>query len=382
MATSSIFLSRTAKMFVHFDTSEVFEIPILEGYSFSQAMNTSEVTLSEANTAAGVSRRGRKLFNNSLAPVEFSFSTYVRPFVSNGDQGTTAGDADDAATTHGVEEVLWALMAGADTYTTGAFLSGSDVITAPAATVNPISFAHSNKAQLKTGAKLIFQLEEEDSDGGTLQYTITEIAINEATVDFDIEGIATIQWSGMGTGITEAANQSALTANIFEGVSSTTAFIQNRLSTLTLDPTDGQTGLDNAAYTLTLTGGSITISNNLTFLTPEELAVVNKPIGHVTGTRSVTGTLNCYLDDSGANTSAGLFTALAGATTLTQNEFALNIGIGGISGAPSLKFTVPQAHLQVPTHSFDDVVSLEVTFDGVPSTFDAADEISLTYKAA
>ncbi len=379
MATSSIFLSRTAKMFVHFDTNEVFEIPILEGYSFSQAMNTSEVTLSEANTAGGVSRRGRKLFNNSLAPVEFSFSTYVRPFVS---AGSGTGAADDAAMTHGVEEVLWALMAGADTYTTGAFLSGSDVITTPAAATNPISFEHSNKAQLKTGAKLIFQLEEEDSDGGTLQYTITEIAINEATVDFDIEGIATIQWSGMGTGITESANQTAIVADVIEGVSTTTAFIQNRLSTLTLDPTDSQTGLSDSAYTLTLTGGSITISNNLTFLTPEELAVVNKPIGHVTGTRSVTGTLNCYLDDSGANTSAGLFTALASATTLTQNEFALNIGIGGLTGTPSLKFTIPQAHLQVPTHSFDDVVSLEVTFDGVPSTFDAADEISLTYKAA
>jgi len=379
MATSSIFLSRTAKMFVHFDTNEVFEIPILEGYSFSQAMNTSEVTLSEANTAGGVSRRGRKLFNNSLAPVEFSFSTYVRPFVS---AGSGTGAADDAAMTHGVEEVLWALMAGADTYTTGAFLSGSDVITVPAAATNPISFAHSNKAQLKTGAKLIFQLEEEDSDAGTLQYTITEIAINEATVDFDIEGIATIQWSGMGTGITESANQTAIVADVIEGVSTTTAFIQNRLSTLTLDPTDSQTGLSDSAYTLTLTGGSITISNNLTFLTPEELAVVNKPIGHVTGTRSVTGTLNCYLDDSGANTSAGLFTALASATTLTQNEFALNIGIGGLTGTPSLKFTIPQAHLQVPTHSFDDVVSLEVTFDGVPSTFDAADEISLTYKAA
>lgn len=379
MATSSIFLSRTAKMFVHFDTNEVFEIPILEGYSFSQAMNTSEVTLSEANTAGGVSRRGRKIFNNSLAPVEFSFSTYVRPFVS---AGSGTGAADDAAMTHGVEEVLWALMAGADTYDGGAFSAGSNAVTVPAAALNPLSFAHSNKAQLKTGAKLIFQLEEEDSDAGTLQYTITEIAINEATVDFDIEGIATIQWSGMGTGITESDNATAITADIYEGVSTTTAFIQNRLSTVTLDPTDSQTGLSDSAYTLTLTGGSITISNNLTFLTPEELAVVNKPIGHVTGTRSVTGTLNCYLDDSGANTSSALFSALAGATTLTQNEFALNIGIGGLTGTPSLKFTVPQAHLQVPTHSFDDVVSLEVTFDGVPSTFDAADEVSLTYKAA
>jgi len=379
---SSIFLSRTAKMFVKFDTSEVFEIPILEGYSFSQSMNTSEVTLSEATGASNVSRRGRKMFNNSLAPVEFSFSTYVRPFVSNGDQGTTAGDADDAVTTHGVEEVLWALMAGADTYTTGAFLNGANPITTPAAATNPISFAHSNIPQFKNDVEIIFQLEEEDSNGGFLTYTLGGAALNEATIDFDIEGIATISWSGMGTSITEAANQTAITADIFEGVTSTSNFIQNRLSTVTLDPTDGQTGLESSAYTLTLTGGSITISNNISFLTPEELATVNKPIGHVSGSRSITGTMSCYLDDSSANSSASLFEDMASATTLIQNEFALNIGIGGISGTPSIKFSLPQAQLQIPTHSFDDVVSVEVTFDGMPTTFDAADEISITYKAA
>lgn len=369
-------------MFVKFDTNEVFEIPILEGYSFSQSMNTSEVTLSEATGAGNVSRRGRKMFNNSLAPVEFSFSTYVRPFVSNGDQGTTAGDADDAATTHAVEEVLWALMAGADTYTTGAFLNGAAAITVPAAAVNPISFAHSNIPQFKSGVEIIFQLEEEDSDGGFLTYTLGSAALNEATIDFDIEGIATISWSGMATSIAEAAGQSAITADVFEGVSSTSNFIQNRLSTVSLDPIDGQVGLEDAAYTLTLTGGSITISNNISFLTPEELSTVNKPIGHVSGTRSITGTMSCYLDDSSVNSSASLFEDMASATTLIQNQFALEIGIGGLTGVPSVKFALPLAQLQIPTHSFDDVVSVEVTFDGMPSTFNDADEISITYKAA
>ncbi|MEC7223030.1 MAG: tandem-95 repeat protein, partial [Verrucomicrobiota bacterium] len=51
-----------------------------------------------------------------------------------------------------------------------------------------------------------------------------------------------------------------------------------------------------------LNGGNVTISNNITFITPEELGIVNVPIGHVTGTRSVSGSFTCYLTDD-TNTS-------------------------------------------------------------------------------
>jgi hypothetical protein len=65
-------------------TSTVYKIPIQEGFSFSQATNASEVTLSEMESTAGASRRGRRMFNDSLAPAEWSFTTYLRPFKSNG----------------------------------------------------------------------------------------------------------------------------------------------------------------------------------------------------------------------------------------------------------------------------------------------------------
>ena len=64
--------------------SKTWKIPVLEGFSFSQATNVSEITLNEMESTAGVSRRGRRAFNDSLAPVEFSFGTYVRPFKSAG----------------------------------------------------------------------------------------------------------------------------------------------------------------------------------------------------------------------------------------------------------------------------------------------------------
>mgnify|MGYP001251999072 CR=1 FL=1 len=63
----------------------VWKIPVLDGFSFSQATNASEITLSEAvsnNSARGKSRRSRQMFNDSYAPAEWSFSTYMRPFKS------------------------------------------------------------------------------------------------------------------------------------------------------------------------------------------------------------------------------------------------------------------------------------------------------------
>jgi len=87
--------------------SSRWEVPVLDGFSFSQAINASEITVNEAGAT---SRRGRLLFNDSLAPVEWSFSTYARP---------TLDEDLDPDQNHGVEEVLWAMFAGASTYTPG-----------------------------------------------------------------------------------------------------------------------------------------------------------------------------------------------------------------------------------------------------------------------
>ena len=108
----TLYFSRDTKMYVKIG-SAIWEIPVLDGFSFSQGNNSTEVTLSEAESSTGVSKRGRKVFNDSLAPVEFSFSTYARPFLSAGSGG---GAADGSAKQHAVEEVLWALMAGPATY--------------------------------------------------------------------------------------------------------------------------------------------------------------------------------------------------------------------------------------------------------------------------
>ena len=85
--------SRDTKVFMKFhgtgtnaNTTDdaLYEIPVLDGFSFSQATNTSEVTLSEASSGSDLdTKRGRAMFNDSYAPAEWSFSTYMRPTTSD-----------------------------------------------------------------------------------------------------------------------------------------------------------------------------------------------------------------------------------------------------------------------------------------------------------
>ena len=67
--------------------------------------------------------------------------------------------------------------------------------------------------------------------------------------------------------------------------------------------------MDTGIYSFTLTGGNITIGNNVTYLVPEEIGTINKPVEGVTGARSIGGNFTCYLvfdNDStvGGNTGA------------------------------------------------------------------------------
>ena len=157
-------------------------------------------------------------------------------------------------------------------------------------------------------------------------YKIEGCSIGSASIDFDIEGIAQVAWSGNGKLITEqatlntAAGQASTKGLINEGISSTTNFLRQKLTDLAIaydasESTGDTTGIGSSdiTYSLTLTGGNITIENNLTYLTPETLGVVNQPLGHVMGTRSVSGNFTCYLNTANDG-SAELFENMIEAT--------------------------------------------------------------------
>jgi hypothetical protein len=359
----TLYFSRDTEVFVKIG-SNIWEIPVLDGFSFSQATNTSEITLNEMADSSGNSRRGRQMFTDSYAPAEWSFSTYARPFAS---AGSGAGAADDAANHHAVEEVLWAMMVGDAAYASSTFTG----FTADTTDLD-IVFTNSNKTTLGT-ADIFFVMGGAGS-GTKTAYKIEGCVVNEASIDFDIDGIATINWSGFGKIITE---DTAPTATVYEGITSTSNFIRNRLTDLEISSTSPGT----VTYDLVLTGGNITISNNITFLTPETLGVVNQPLGHVTGTRSVGGNFTCYLNAE-SNSSADLFENIIEGTTTITNNFDLVFNIGGGSGTPRVEMSMTSCHLEVPAHSIDDVISLETNFHALPSTIDGTDELTIKYVGA
>ena len=155
--------------------------------------------------------------------------------------------------------------------------------------------------------------------------------------------------------------------------------IRNRLTTLTAKSTLGASS--EITYSgLVLTGGSINFSNNATFITPAEIGKVNLPLKHVTGGRSVSGSFTCYLNTAN-NAGAELFETLIGATTTVTNVFDLTFGVGGASGAnlPTVQVKMPQCHLELPTHSIEDVISVETNFHALPSNIMSTDEATIEY---
>ena len=419
-----LFFSRDTKVYIK-KGNFVWDLPVLDGFSFSQATNSSEITLAEMEGTGGVSRRGRKQFNDSLAPAEWSFSTYVRPFKS---AGSGTGAADSAAKVHAIEEVLWALFSGPATYASSAFTNQ----TVHDVTDLDIDFSESNKATLGT-ADIFFVL----GDANRKVYKLKDCVVNEASLDFDIDGIATINWSGMSSEIIDMTTKTHTTATsgsvfppafdahrdggtvdilagdvvldatdahrmsvvvdptssgtatmtgaVYESTTATDNFIRNRLTQLTVIPTAGTTyigSLEAAGYDITLTGGNITMSNNVTFITPEEIGLVNTPIGHVTGTRSVSGSMNCYLskDTTANDNSADLWEDLKGITSVVTNSFGLVFKIGGATASTArLEVSLPTCHLEIPTHSIEDVISVETAFNALPSTIDGTNEATLKY---
>lgn len=370
---SNLYFARDTRVFIQ-QGANIWEVPVLDGYSFNQSTNTTEVQLSEMVGSTGASRRGRRVFNDSFAPAEWSFDTYVRPFLVTGTPNRMRA----------VEEALWANFIASNTFTpaTPAWASGVTF----GATALDFSFAGSNVVTLGTfdiyfvlGASQIAGINYA-ADADTTIYKVSSAVINEATLNFEIDGISTISWSGMGSKLEEVTTFNA-TGALVAGIASTNNFIRNRLTQMVaVSSVSG----GSKTYDITLTGGSITINNNISYVTPETIGRVNQPLGHITGGRTVSGNFTAYLDEK-TNSSVDLFDDISKAATVITNAFALDFYVGGkaagdVPVGPGIQFKIPQAHLQLPSFDPSDVISVDCSFDALPSTISGTDEISkITY---
>ena len=382
--------------------ANTFRIGVLDGYSFSQGSESTDITINEAGSTPN---RGSKRFNDALPPAEWSFATYVRPF-KHGAASIRADGTHDM-----VENILWSALAG-----TGlSDASGSAVATSTGSAAGAkVDFLESDVHELMK-LQIFFALEN-------TTYRLNDAQIGTCEVDFSIDGIAQCTWSGSATTIDQVStaledpskyavlntssggDSSGSTDtyaegyNFFDAVGPTDSdYLRNKLSSLYLDA-DAQGGgtssggLDNRTYDINITGGSITIENNITYVTPETIGIVDKPIGSFTGARTINGSLTMYLDTK-SNGSNQLLTDLAAATDLVTNEFDMRLymGVAGSVGsdgdamgaddftAPGVEFNMPRAHLSVPVIEVGDLISVSVEFAAHGSDLLTGNEMTVKY---
>lgn len=380
------------------DDANTFKIGVLDGYSFSQANESSDITVSEAGTTP---RRSSKRFNDSLSPGEWSFQTYARPFKHGTASFRTSGKHDM------VENILWAAIAGKDI--TGGALTGTSASAVTSDSTDcDVVFERSDHHELLK-LSIFFALEN-------TTYRLNECQVNQVEIDFAIDGIATLSWSGNCTSIdqvttaiedpskalhakpsgTDTSVTDATRIEKFSYVDTTSTddadYLRNKLSELTVAVDSAQGGgasaggLDAKTYDIAITGGSLTIANNITYLTPETLGVIDQPIGSFTGSRQISGTLTCYLDTK-SNGSNQLLSDMQAADKLINPAFNMSLFLGNASGSsPQIELDIPRAHLSIPTIEVADVISTNIEFAAVGTGLDeggtAGDEISVKYKGS
>lgn len=375
-----------------------FELQPLDGMTFSQNTTLDTVTLNEAGSTPA---RGQRSFSTSLDPVDWSFSTYIRPRQVEGGAVATGLDIGDFVRAE--EACLWNAMFSA----TAVDLSSATAV-APAGAaysetastgvtdvpVSQIVTTNSNKNQLlRFGLIVMF-------DDTTI--LIHNCVVDQATVDFGIDQIGTVQWTGKATEIEVLSTAGTATTGTFGGglsgnytqKNTTARYIVNRLSAVQLVATNAKFGQTGTSYSFPITGGSVTIANNVTYLVPASVGTVNKPIDYFTGTRSITGSLTAYLR-TGSTNSAGMLSALlTQAGNYDQNQFAIDLGLGGSIAAPTsttlenkLVFSLPTAMVQIPQVATEQVISTTINFTAQAATagsydIDANNEMTIKYYAA
>lgn len=424
-----------------FTTGNTFELQVLDGFTFGQTSNADTINISEAGATP---TRGQRSFNTSLGQADFSFSTYMRPYKStqvkaeeshlwNSLLGSVAIGASNAialdmSLTTGTTPSLVAYASGVLTVTasdTGSLVAGEVVmitghavashntalkivsvtantsftatwVSAPASvnttaadwegvilkrtawneqvTYAEVTSALSNKNQLvKFGMIMVVD---------TITYVIDNCCLNQAQINFGLDGIAMVAWTGMGTSLRQVATTAAFATSspyaITGGLlgnytykNTTADFITNKLSTISLKAGIGGTGTE---YNLALTGGQLTINNNVTYVTPANLGVVNQPVGYYTGTRAISGNVTAYLRTGTTNT-AGLLNSLLTASTTAagiEPQYQLVLHVGGSVAATRVEFEMPMAFIQIPSIDAQAVLSTTINFTAEGYTSDAS----------
>lgn len=387
-----------------------WKLEVLAGFAMTSSAATQDITSLESGTNPD---RSQQRFNTAINPVDWNFQVYLRP---TGVQTGAAKDGTTAATTQSgnVKPI-------ADWYMWQALVSN----TAPAdgvveqsvwatgklqtTTVAASAGAHSTRSNFSTAQEnhLYFKLDN-------VFYQVSNSTVNGVTVDAGIEEIATATWSGFGTTMKELTGAprdvavsvfggilnsgSSVTANSdateltatakyhpfnqmnVAGSIGTNSFIKNRLSAIEFHHA-ASAGASDEKFVFPVTSLSFDYNNNITYLTPEELAALNAPIGQFTGSRAVTGSATMYLR-SGDLESAGFLRNISeDSRTASAQTSNANLIIGGAT-APYVAFQLDAVQFEFPTIGIEDVISMTVNFVAQETTANKGDGGEVTIFAA
>ena len=395
--------------------TNTWKLEVLAGFAVTSSSATQDITNLESGTNPD---RSQQRFNTAINPVDWNFQVYLRP------TGVTTGAA--ANTTTAATNATGNVKPTADWFMWQSLVSNTKVASGTSeqsvwgadgklqtTNIAAATGSHSSRSNFSTAVEnhLYFKLDN-------VVYQVSNATVNQATVDAGIEEIATVTWTGFGTTLKELTgvprdnaiavfggtnNQgTAITANSnvhtldhtavaeasyhpfnqmnVAGSIGTNAFIKNRLSAIEFHH-KASAGASDEKFTFPVTALSFDYNNNITYLTPEELAALNEPIGQFTGTRAVTGSATMYLR-AGDLESAGFLRNIAedSRTSSAQTSNA-NLIVGGTT-APYVAFQLDACQFEFPAIATEDVISMTVNFVGQETTANKGNGGEVTIIAA
>ena len=374
-----------------------WKLEVLAGFAVTSTAATQDITSLESGTNPD---RSQQRFNTAINPVDWNLQVYLRP---TGVVTGAAADSTDAGSTQtgNVKPVadwfMWQSMVSNTKVASGVTEQSVWETGGRLRTVNVAAGtgSHSTRSNFSTAVEnhMYFKLDN-------VIFQVSNATVNQATVDAGIEEIATTTWTGFGTTMKEltgtprdnavsvfggilndgssvTANSNASEATVtahyhpynqmnVAGSVGTNSFIKNRLSAIEFHHQPSAGGAD-VKYTFPVTSLSFDYNNNITYLTPEELANLNEPIGQFTGTRAVTGSATMYLR-SGDNESAQFIRNIQNdSRTASAQTSNANLIVGGAT-APYVAFQLDACQFEFPAIAVEDVISMTVNFVGQETT--------------
>jgi hypothetical protein len=371
--------------------TNTWKLEVLAGFAATSSAATQDITSLESGITPD---RSQQRFNTAVNPADWNLQVYLRPTgVETGSAANTSGAG--TTNTGNVKPVadwfMWQALvsntkvgsgiAEQSVWATGGKLQTTNVASAVG--------SHSSRTNFATAQEnhMYFHLDN-------LVYQVSNATVNQATVDAGIEEIATVTWTGMGTTLREltgvprdnaisvfsgikndgsvvaVANANVATTAVaayhpynqmnVAGIAQTNSFLKNRLSAIEFHHRPAA-GAADVRYIFPVTALTFDYTNNMTYLTPEELSALNSPIGQFVGTRAVTGSATMYLR-AGDTQSAAFLRNIANDTRTSSSATSnANLIIGG-SVAPYVAFQLDAVQFEFPQIAIEDVISLSVNF--------------------